>query len=164
MMARQPRMALPLIVVHVMLVPTLTAQTGGYQFWDIGEGYTAERAGGQMQVSWRMFSAPDPVCEDVPSDIDLSAPAGPTTLVVGEPFDMDALGVVATDQTGMLASRVPITVQVRDQTRPRLNVERFRMGLGLVVPVGRGILTFRVRAICSETPAEVLVFVRVREQ
>ena len=122
-----------------------------------------QRLSGANRKDSRTFSAPDPLCEGVPSDIELSAPATPITLVVDVPFDLDTLGVVATDQKTMLVSRVPITVQLRDQTRPRLSVERVRMGLGPVDPAGLGILTFRVRAVCSETPAEVLVSVHVRE-
>ena len=111
-----------------------------------------------MRVSWRRFSAPDfdSICEDVPSDILLSAPTAPTTLVVGEPFDLEALGVVATDQDRTLLAGVPVTVQVREQP-PLLDVQAFRAALGPIVPVTPGDLMLRVRTLCSETPAEVLV-------
>ena len=85
MMTRWPIIRLILLVASAASVPALAGQTSEQPFWDIAEGYTAERVGGAMRVSWRMFSAPDPICEDVPSDIELSAPTAPTTLVAGEP-------------------------------------------------------------------------------
>jgi hypothetical protein len=151
-----------LTIVQVLLLVGLTAQTRGNEFWDIAEGFTVDERGGMMQVSWRMFSAPDPVCRGVPSRLTLSAPDTPSVLVANEPFDLNTLGVAAMTSNGRLVARVPITIQLRDDTRPRLDIEEFRTGVGPVVPVGPGTLTFRVRAVCSDPQTEAFVAFEVR--
>ena len=131
-------------------------QTKEPQFVHLGEGYTAARAGEEMRVEGRMFSAPDPICDNLPEAKRFEAPSGALEFSVGGSIGLGELGVTAVDSQDNPVRPIPVSIEIEEGSLERLNTEEYRSGGRAIIPMERGELLFQIRSICT-MPIEGIV-------
>ncbi len=107
-------MKLILGFAFVLLSYNLSADVEGVYFGSAGEGYSSSQSGEEIELSYRMFTAPmsEELCRDAGSNQELLTSMPVVTLVVGDQFSLTDLKIDALDEDGMFQKRVPIVVGV----------------------------------------------------
>lgn len=131
----------------------------GADFASAAEGYTSAAEWVPMKVGFRMFSAPDfeRLCDSSPRPSRLTSRHATMRIPLGEWFDLSRLRVVAVDRGGRPLPPAPVAIEV-EQTHPSLfDLRSETISQGRLMPVQTGRTRIRVRSLCDDLSAEVIL-------
>ena len=139
-------------VIALLFLSISTCNAESEQTWmTIAESLTSNH--GPATVAYRLFSAPDFVelCSH-PQPVKLKAPGKKVQVFVGEPFVLSALQVTAHDKTGQKLDKVPLTIEVEEGNPVVFGRQAIQNNWNVLTPLRAGVLRFRIRALCGDSP------------
>jgi hypothetical protein len=140
--------------------------TGALPFFAlVAEGLTAPSLTEPMRVAPRMFSALQltAVCQTPRRIGRLEAPARTVELRVGDRLTLSSLNIVAISDANVAVTDVPVAFDVEERTPPivSLRSDDPDLNAGRLLTLAEGRFRVRVRTICVNDPAEVMINGRV---
>jgi hypothetical protein len=131
----------------------------------VAEALTSASANEEMSVAPRMFAAPELVqaCQEPQRIARLEAPSRTLQLHVGDRLALSTLRVVAVSAANVAMPRVPVVIEAQERTPPiaHLRSDDPDINEGILLTVARGRFRIRVRTMCTNDAAEMIITVVV---